>query len=176
MLGCVTKTLALILGLGVPLASFASSPSEHALLAPPKQAGPVEVRARLELRDVNQIDDSAETFEFTGVLALEWRDPQQAFDPGAVGANEKIFQGAYQFNELATGWYPQVVLANESGLFQKSGTLLRIRPDGSSTLIETVNAAAKTEFEMTRFLFDAHRLEAVFGLILVTFTAVFLVL
>jgi len=162
MLGRVTKALALILGLGVPLASFASSPSEHALLAPPKQVGPVEVRARLELRDVNQIDDSAETFEFTGVLTLEWRDPRQAFDPGAVGVHEKIFQGAYQFDELATGWYPQVVLANESGLFQKSGTLLRIRPDGSSTLIETVNAVAKTEFEMTRFPFDAHRLEAVF--------------
>lgn len=164
MLGPSMRTLALILGLGccAPLASFASGPSELALLAPPNQAGPVQVRARLELRDVNQIDDSAETFEFTGVLTLEWRDPRQAFDPGAAGVDEKIFQGAYQFDELATGWYPQVILANESGLFQKSGTLLRIRPDGTSTLIETVNAVAKTEFEMTRFPFDAHRLDAVF--------------
>ena len=45
-------------------------------------------------------------------------DPRQAFDPAVVGVDEKIFQGAYQVNELATGWFPQVVLVNVSGLYQ----------------------------------------------------------
>ena len=69
------------------------------------------------------------TFEFTGVLTLTWQDPRQAFDPAVVGVEETIFQGSYQFNELATGWYPQVVLVNESGLYQKNGVVLRVQPD-----------------------------------------------
>jgi hypothetical protein len=77
--------------------------------------------------------------------------------------NEKVFQGGYQFNELSTGWYPQVILVNESGgLYQQSGVVLRVRPDGTSTLIQTLNAAAEMELDMSRFPFDGHRLEAVF--------------
>ena len=136
--------------------------SEPFLLAPPKEAGPVVVRVRFELHDVNEINDGAETFEFAGVLMLRWHDPRQAFDPALAGVDEKIFQGGYQFNELSTGWYPQVVLVNESGLYQKNGVVQRVQPDGTSTLIETLNASAETEFDMSRFPFDRHRLEAVF--------------
>ena len=55
-----------------------------------------------------------------------------------------------------------MVLVNESGLYQKNGVVLRVQPDGTSTLIETLNATAKAEFDMSRFPFDGHRLEAVF--------------
>src|SRR5262245_14766230 len=136
--------------------------SELALLAPMKEAGGVVVRARFLLRDINEINDGSETFEFTGVLTLKWHDPRQAFDPAIVGVDEKVFQGNYQFDELSTGWYPQVVLANESGLYQKSGVVLRVRSDGTSTLTETLNAIAKSEVNMRRFPFDRQRLEAVF--------------
>jgi hypothetical protein len=136
--------------------------SERFLLSPPSGAGPVVVRARFVLHDINEINEGTETFEFAGVLTLTWRDPRQAFDPAAVGVNEKVFQGAYQVNEVSTGWYPQVVLVNESGMYQKSGVLLRIQPDGTSTLVETLNAVAESEVDMTRFPFDRHRLEAIF--------------
>ena len=143
--------------------SIAAPSSEPFLLAPPKEAGPVVIRVSFELYDVNEINDGAETFEFTGVLTLKWRDPRQAFDPAVAGVNEKVFQGGYQFNELSTGWYPQVVLVNESGgLFQQSGVVLRVRPDGTSTLIQTLNATAEMDLDMSRFPFDGHRLEAVF--------------
>lgn len=135
---------------------------EAFLLGPPQQAGPVVVRARFDFYDINEINNGLETFEFTGVLTLEWNDPRQAFDPAVAGVDEKIFQGDYQFNELATGWYPQVVLVNESGLYQMNGVMLRVQPDGTSTLIETLNAAAEVEFNMSRFPFDKHRLDAVF--------------
>ena len=118
--------------------------------------------SRFELNGINAIDDGAETFELAGVLTLTWHDPRQAFDPAVVGVDEKVFQGAYQFNELSTGWYPQVVLVNESGLYQKSGVVLRLRPDGTATLIETLNAAAESKLDMSRFPLDRHRLEAVF--------------
>jgi len=47
----------------------------------PPEDGPVEVTVSFDLRDIDHIDDEAETFEFTGVLKASWHDPQQAFDP-----------------------------------------------------------------------------------------------
>src|SRR5262245_2772730 len=171
----MTTTLALVVTLvcctrmaaAAPMAGSESdlprtASSEAFLLAPPKVAGPVVVQARFEWQDVNEINEGAGTFEFTGVLTLRWHDPRQAFDPAVVGVDEKIFQGAYQVNELATGWFPQVVLVNASGLYQQTGVVLRIQPDGTSTLIGTLNATAKAEFDMRRFPFDRHRLEADF--------------
>ena len=132
------------------------------VLGPPSNGRPVVVDASFQLRDLNAIDDEAETFEFSGVLQLSWRDERQAFDPADVGADEKIYQGAYQFNELSPSWYPQVVLVNESGMFQKHGVILRVRPDGSSTLTETINATAEADLNLRRYPFDQHRLDAVF--------------
>jgi hypothetical protein len=122
----------------------------------------VPVRASFRLRDINEINDEEETFEFTGVLTLRWRDERQIFDPVAVGADEKVYQGAYQFNEVFTGWFPQVVLVNDSGLYDERGVVLRVKPNGTLTLIVTLDAAAKAEFDMRRFPLDRHRLEAVF--------------
>lgn len=139
-----------------------ASTSEVFVLGPPEVDGPVVVRATFELRDINDIDDAAETFEFGGVLALSWRDERQAFDPEVVGVDEKIFQGVYQFNEISPGWYPQVVLVNESGLFDKQGVILRVKPDGTSTLIETINAVAEADLDLRRYPFDRHRLDATF--------------
>ena len=138
-----------------------TAPGSPFLLAPPREGGPVVVRAAFEIHDINEINDVAETFEFTGVLTLIWNDPRQAFEPSA-GMEEKVYQGNYQFNEVSTSWYPQVVLANVSGLYQKSGVVLRVQADGTSTLIETINAAAEVELDMRWFPFDSHRLEAVF--------------
>ena len=90
------------------------------LLGPPNGGEQVVVRAGFQLRDINSIDDEAETFEFSGVLTLKWQDPRQAFDPAETGVKEKIYQGDYQFNELSTGWYPQIFLANQSGMFESS--------------------------------------------------------
>jgi hypothetical protein len=135
---------------------------ESSVFAPPNDAGPVVVRASLVIHDINEIDEETETFEFSGVLTLKWRDPRQAFDPSAAGVQEKFYTGNFQFNEISPGWYPQIVLVNESGLFEKNGVLLRVQPDGTSTLIETVNAVAEVDLNLRRFPFDEQRLEAVF--------------
>ena len=149
------------------VSSIAAGPAaaEPALLdlpTPPGNGGPVVVRAGFDLRDINEIDDEAETFEFEGVLTLEWRDERQAFDPGTEGVDEKLYQGAFQFNEVFTGWFPQVVLVNESGLYENYGVLLRVRPDGSLKLVQTVNAAAEADLDLRAYPFDRQQLEAVF--------------
>jgi len=147
-------------GTGSDLSQTGSS--EPFLLSPPKQTGPVVVLAHFELHDINEINEETETFEFTGILTLKWHDPRQAFDPTVAGVKEKIFQGNYQFNELSPGWYPQDVLINESGLYQKDGVILRVQPDGTSILVQTINAVAKDEIDLHRFPFDEHRIEAIF--------------
>jgi len=134
------------------------------LLGPPK-GDPVVVRANFQLHDINEINEQDETFAFSGVLTLRWHDERQVFDPAATGVDEKVYQGAYQFDELSTGWFPQVVLVNEAGKYEKHGVLLRIQPDGTLTLIETLNAVANAQLNMRRFPFDRQRLEAVFAVL-----------
>ena len=64
------------------LALAANNPESSAFLAQanksinslPSATGPVEVTASFELRDIDHIDDEAETIEFTGVMKLSWHD------------------------------------------------------------------------------------------------------
>jgi len=154
----------LLLGLAM-LTHPAAAQTARFLLGPPPQDGPVVVSARFALRDINAIDDSEETFEFSGVSTLQWRDPRQAFDPAEAGVAEKIFQGSFQFNEISPGWFPQLVLVNESTLYQTTGVLLRVLPDGTSTLLQTITAIAEGAFDMRRFPYDHQRLEAVFEIL-----------
>jgi len=146
----------------VVVGSSSAQPVSSSLPGPPLANRPVVVRAAFDPRDINEIDDEEETFEFEGVLVLEWRDLRQAFDPAAEGVAEKIYQGDFQFNEVFSGWFPQVLLVNESGVYEKRGVLLRVRPDGSLRLVQTLNAAAKTELDLTAYPFDHQRLDAVF--------------
>ena len=136
--------------------------TETFLLSPPPGERPTVVRASFLLQNINEIDDAAETFEFRGVLRLTWHDPRRAFDPVAEGVDEKLYQGSFQFNELFPAWYPQVVLVNESGFFEKQGVILRVQPDGTTTLVETVNARAKAFLNLQRYPFDRQHLYAVF--------------
>lgn len=128
----------------------------------PEGPRPLVIESLFHLTNINEIDDEAETFEFSGVLTLVWRDSRQSFDPEKEGVKEKLYHGAFQFNELSPGWYPQVVLANSVGIPETQGVLLRVAPDGTSTLVQTVNALARTALNLRRYPFDHQRLEAVF--------------
>ncbi len=158
-----------VLGTGLPLAS-----AESFVLGPPSEEVPTVVRASFRIRDINAIDDEAETFEFSGVLTLRWRDERQAFDSERTGVRAKVYQGDFQFDEVSPSWFPQVVLANESGLFQRHGVILRVLPDGTSTLTADINAVAEADLDLRRYPFDQQRLEAVFEVLGVDTTEVLL--
>jgi len=162
--------ITLVLALGAPASAFAgSNPRAAAGTAgdgwmrglPPAQ-GPVVVRTSFELRDINDIDDEAETFDFVGVLTLSWRDERQAFDPAQAGVDEKVYQGEYQLNEIFDGWFPQIILVNESAGYERQGVVLRVTPDGTLTLIQTVNAIAEADLDLRRHPLDRQTLEAIF--------------
>jgi len=140
----------------------AESNATSTILGPPDHDGPVEVRFGFFLDDVSTVDEAHQTFEFEALITLEWSDPRQAFDPRTVGADEKIFQGSFQFNEVFTGWWPQIVLANKAGAFESQGVMVRISPRGDMTLITEVHSAAEMPMELRRFPFDKQSFEAVF--------------
>lgn len=149
-----------------PLSAPDPSPGpEPFVLGPPSADGPVVVRLAFELQDINDIDDGAETFEFRGRITATWRDPRQAFDPDVAGVEEKVYQGGYQFSEVYVGWFPQVVLLNESGLYETRGRILRVRHDGTATLSATINAVAEGDLNLRRYPMDEQLLEASFGVI-----------
>ena len=112
-------------------------------LPTPRAGGPVVVRAGFELRDINEIDDEEETFEFEGVLALEWRDERQAFDPAAEGVNEKLYQGSVPIQRGVPG------LVSPGGARERVGALREPRRSASGAsrrlpqLVETVNASGQ---------------------------------
>ena len=67
---------------------------------------------------------------------------------------EQVYQGAFQFNEVYNGWWPQLVLANKSGTFEREGEILRIKPDGSMTYVQVLDAVVKSEMNLHHFPFD----------------------
>ncbi|MGR9106287.1 MAG: hypothetical protein ACU843_05075 [Gammaproteobacteria bacterium] len=138
------------------------APSGANVLGPIREAGPMVVQAAFYLQDLDEINDEKRTVEFTGFLTLKWQDKRQAFDPDEAGVDEKIYQGNFQFNELSPAWYPQVVLANQSGRYEKQAVLLRVQADGTSLLVESVNAVAEAHLDLGRHPFDRQRLEAIF--------------
>ncbi len=144
-------------------APLGAAPGLGRLLTLPKADGPVVVRAAFHLQNINEIDEEAETFQFSGVLTLVWQDRRQAFDPVIAGVQEQIYQGAYQFDEVSPAWYPQVLLANGSGMYETPAVLLRVKPDGTSRLVMAVNAVAESKLNLRRCPFDGQRLEAVFA-------------
>ena len=140
------------------------TPNQTVLLSPPTSQRPIEIRIGFQLFDVVQIEETTETFEFSGILTVQWKDERQAFDPATEGVSEKFYQGNFQFNELATSWYPEVSLLNSVGAFEKGEPLLRVLPDGTAILVTPVNATAKSELKLRQYPFDTQKLRIYFGI------------
>jgi hypothetical protein len=146
-------------------AGVSASSADSPILNRPDLEAPVRVDVEFRLREINAVDEESETFGFAGVLMLAWQDDRQAFDPVEFGAPEKVFNGAYQFNEVFTGWWPQMVLANQTGALERQGVSLRIQPDGRMVHLESLVATVKSRMDMRRFPFDDQKFEAVFGVL-----------
>lgn len=149
--------LAVLIALSLPVEALAGD-----VHGPPGADGPVVVDIGFFLSDLTYVDDEQETFGFEGVLTMSWTDPRQAFDPVATGYDEKLFQGAYQLDEVFVGWRPQLILANESGQYDHQGALLRVRSDGRMTYVQEIAAVADTRMRLRRFPFDSQSFYAVF--------------
>ena len=139
--------------------------SKEAALGLPESDGPLAVHASFHLLNISGINDEAETVELSGVLRLVWRDSRQAFDTAEEVISEKIYSGGYQFDEISPAWYPQVTLVNAVGQQNTQAVLLRVRPDGTCTLTEALNAVVKVNINMRQYPFDRQKLDARFDVL-----------
>jgi hypothetical protein len=139
-----------------------SGAAQESLLTLPQTDRPVLVRVGLHLFDIVAVDDGQKTVEFEGILTATWQDDRLRFDPVSEGVREKIYQGDYQFSEISPGWWPQLVLRNESGLYERQGVILRVRTDGQVRYQEEFQAIAEVQMELQRIPFDRQVFELVF--------------
>lgn len=135
------------------------------LISPPESDGPIKVDISFELFDIANISDADATADFTGELQLTWMDPRSAFDPDVAGVKEKTYSGDFQFNELSPRWYPQLVLLNEAFRYEANAILVKIQPDGTTSLIRDLNASARTHMDLTYYPFDSQKLRLEFGVV-----------
>ncbi|MDG2306891.1 MAG: hypothetical protein P8R42_20050 [Candidatus Binatia bacterium] len=149
----------------VAAASLFVGPNAHAashILGPPTDDGPVIVNVGFYLSDISDVDEEQETIQFEGIVTMRWKDPRQAFDSDETGYREKFYQGNYQFFEVFDGWWPQLILANEAGRYERQGLMLRIEDDGSMTYVEEIDAIAEARMDLRRLPFDDQDLYARF--------------
>ena len=139
-----------------------ASKREKSAVGPPSEDGPIVVDIGFLLSNINGINEEAETFDFEGVLSMHWHDNRLAFDPAKTGYDQLYYQGSYQFNEVFSGWWPQVYLANEAGRFDREAVMLRITPEGGIYYTEEIDAAAKSSLKLARHLFDQQQLTIIF--------------
>lgn len=143
----------------IPLISLWLATDASATSRPPVTDETFVVDAGFLLFDINEIEESKETVEFEGALVLNWQDPREAFDPDAEGVPEKVFKGSYELAEVYDGWWPQVMLANQSGSFNRQGVVLRIEPDGTVWYVEEFDTSAETPMDLRYFPFDSQTLQ-----------------
>lgn len=133
------------------------------ILNPPSE--PTRISVGFYLSDINAVSEQEETFEFEAMISLTWKDDRQAFDPDFIGSEKKTFTGPFQFLEIYRGWWPQLVLANESGKFDIQGRQLEIQSDGTLQLRMEVNGIAEMPMALRKFPFDRQHFRAYFSVL-----------
>jgi hypothetical protein len=127
---------------------------------PNPPASPTVVKVGVFLADILDLDEVNETFQVELIVVAEWDDPRLAFDPEVDGTEVKLFQGEFQFNEVFTGWWPQLLIVNEIGLGDSSAVQIKVFPDGRVRFLEERNVTLETPMKLQTFPFDTQTLEA----------------
>lgn len=121
---------------------------------------PTEVKLGVFLADIIDMDEVEETFQVEIIVIAEWHDPRLAFDAEAEGIDYKLFQGKFQFDEVFTGWWPQLLIVNEIGQGDISAVRITVQADGAVRYKDQRNVTLETPMELQSFPFDVQTLQA----------------
>lgn len=127
---------------------------------PNPPSSPTIVTVGVFLADIIDLNEVNETFEAEIVISAEWMDPRLAFDPAEAGTDQKLFQGNFQFNEVFSGWWPQLVIVNEIGSGDTNAVRIAVEADGTVSYQQQRNVTLETPMQLQRFPFDKQVLEA----------------
>ena len=160
----LTRSLPTLLALLTAVALPRALAAQALPTGEPPGPAPLPISIGLYVADFPDLDEDEKTFEFEATLSLHWRDERLAFDPAQAGAAEMVWEGDYQFAEVFPGWWPQLVLRNESGQYERQAVTLRVRPDGSVSYEERLQAIAEANLDLHAVPFDRQVYEIVFAL------------
>ncbi len=127
---------------------------------PNPPASPTLVDVGLFIADIVDMDEVNENFRMELILIADWHDPRLAFDAKAEGTDIKIFQGAYQFSEVFSGWWPQLFILNEVGHGDFNAIKIEVYADGHVRYLEQRNVLLETPMTLAKFPFDTQHLKA----------------
>ncbi len=127
---------------------------------PTPPSSPTVVKVGIFLADIVDLNEVEETFQAEFVILAEWQDPRLAFDPAVEGTELKLFQGQFQFNEVFSGWWPQLLILNEIGSGDVNAITIKVYPDGRVQFAEQRNITLETPMKLQPFPFDTQTLEA----------------
>jgi len=150
--------VACLVCLALPASARADEPLAAGMPNPP--ARPTLVKCAVLIVDVVDIDDVNESFQAEVAILASWQDPRLAFDSRVEGTEVKLFQGAFQFNEVFKGWWPQFVILNEVGRDEPKAITLTVLPDGTVRYREQRNVVLETPMNLRTFPFDTQHLKA----------------
>lgn len=128
---------------------------------PNPPSNPTKVKLGVFLADIIDMDEMEENFQIEMILVAKWDDPRLAYDAEAEGTDQKLFQGAFQFNEVYSAWWPQILIVNEVGTGDMNAVRITIKPSGEVTYMEQRNVTLETPMALKRFPFDVQTLDAI---------------
>ena len=121
---------------------------------------PTEVSVGVFVADIIDLDEVNENFQIEMILMATWHDPRLAFDAEKEKTKEKIFQGGYQFAEVYSGWWPQLLILNEVGRGDFNAVKITVYPDGTVRYAEQRNVLLETPMSLHTYPFDTQHLKA----------------
>lgn len=127
---------------------------------PNPPTSPTQVKLGIFLADIVDMDEVEETFQAEIIVIAEWNDPRLVFDARAEGRDYKLFQGEFQFNEVYTGWWPQLLIVNEIGSGDLNALRITVRPDGTVRYEDQRSVILETPMQLHSFPFDVQTLQA----------------
>ena len=117
---------------------------------------PFEVKMGLYLMHIVQIDQPNQTLTGLFEITMLWKDGSQSFQSGD-GA-PKSYSGAEADKVLATMWFPDPEIVNQTSKPSIQKKNVTIFPDGSVKYRYIFSSDILTEFDYTRFPFDDQEL------------------
>jgi len=142
--------------------SFASTLFAFDAGMPNPPASPTQVKVGMFVADIIDMDEVNETFQIELIMVGTWTDPRLAFNPAEAGTDQKIFQGPFQFNEVYSAWWPQLLILNEIGSGDVNAVKIEVYPDGKVRYLEQRNVTLETPMDLRKFPFDVQTLKAYF--------------
>ena len=123
-------------------------------------SSPTKVTVTAFITDIQSVDELNEQMQVDAIFQYKWNDPRLAFDSQKDGVPYKLFQGAFQLDEMFEGWRPQMTITNEIGSPQIKEAQIRIYPNGQVILKEHRTLSLETPMKLEKFPFDQQALKA----------------